>query len=1511
MGSWDTASVADMASMFRGARAFNQDIGSWDTASVADMFSMFRDANAFNSDIGGWDTRLVNNMNFMFQNASTFDQNLGNWDVSLVTTMQNMFNGSDVSLQTYDSTLTGWGTQSVQSNVAVGASGLTYDEGADDRQSLIDSHNWTFTGDSILDTDNDTVGDFYDLDDDNDGMLDSVDKRTETSDNTGYSVVGTQATGQVGNVALTVTDETHDLISTTDGVTIGTTSGGEESRITIAFGEPVDSFELSIRDLDLGESLSVFSLMPSSVDAPYTLTAGVVNGSANDQDASIYFSGLGGRTELSFIATRGTGDFAINVESAVIWSDTDSDGISDRKDLDSDNDGISDLQESGADVSVLDTGGDGLINGAAFVDADTDGLSDAIEAAHGADTGTPAANSDSDSIADYRDLDSDGDGIADWIEAQDHGSYVGNDGDVTDDDADGDGIIAAFDSNDASTGVFGGSFSAPVNTDSDALADYIDTDSDGDTQLDAAESGLSLPGSDANNDGIDEHASIGASYADPDGVNNDPANDINAAYRSYENTAPVFIDLAGSTQTFVEDGSAVVLDADVAVSDLELDALNSGNGNYAGSTLTLVRNGGANADDVLSMSQVGGFTLVGGDLLKGGVVIGTFDTTTTAGQLVITFSDTNQIPTSADVDAIVQQLTYSNTNDTPPGSVIIDWTFSDGNSADAQGTGPAKTATDSTTVIITATNDAPLLDLDADNSTAAGSDFSATWTEGSGPILIADSDATFSDVDSTNPTQVTVTLTNLLDGGNEYLAADTTGTSVVASYDGVTGVLTLSGSDTVANYQQVLRTVTYNNASEEPDATGRIITFVASDGTNVSPVATTTVNVTATNDAPVITSDGGAATATISVDENQATVTTVTATDVDDSDTQTYSLSGGADQAAFSVNAGTGALTFNTAPNHETQDTYVVEVTVTDSGSLTDTQLITVTVDDVNEAPVISSDGGAAAAAVSVDENQTTVTTVTATDVDDGDTQAYSIIGGADAASFSINGSSGALTFNTAPDFETSSDAGTNNVYDVTIQVADGNGGTDTQAIAVTVTNINEAPVIDSGDVDGGVVVDLGNGDTSLTITVNENQMRVIQVSATDADAQETRTYSLTGGTDQSAFTIDSGTGDLNFVSPPDHEVKERYQVEVTVTDSGGLTAVQTLVINVQDVNESPTAQTDVMEANENQQLVIDPVSSLLSNDFDPEQDLLTLVSFTQPQHGTLVLNAQGMLVYEPDDFFVGLDQFDYVVEDAGGNQVSARVWLDVRAFSDPILQAAQPVDNEVSESSVLNPENAETNQSGVSTEIASAYPQEATPNTTTGSSEPAATSEETPSSAVAAGDQFTASVSIPTSGQTSGSAHLQPPTRINGPIISGLLQQLLDHEFTDLNASFELQIFEQSASIELRDAIRALRGQIDQMFDQPSESSPLITFAPSVVGASITAGIVTWVLRSGLLLSATITATPLWRPLDPVPILAQSNDDEDEPWYEKGTSDALRNGTTAANDPDRNEPGGQDVKRG
>jgi len=93
-------------------------------------------------------------------------------------------------------------------------------------------------------------------------------------------------------------------------------------------------------------------------------------------------------------------------------------------------------------------------------------------------------------------------------------------------------------------------------------------------------------------------------------------------------------------------------------------------------------------------------------------------------------------------------------------------------------------------------------------------------------------------------------------------------------------------------------------------------------------------------------------------------------------------------------------------------------------------------------------------ATVSVEENQTSVGTVQASG-GDGTTLTYSITGGVDSTKFSINSSSGALSFNSAPDFETlGSNAGTN-AYAIIVTATDGTTPV-TQSITVNVTDVND-----------------------------------------------------------------------------------------------------------------------------------------------------------------------------------------------------------------------------------------------------------------------------------------------------------------------------------------------------------------------------------------------------------------------------------------------------------------------
>ena len=110
---------------------------------------------------------------------------------------------------------------------------------------------------------------------------------------------------------------------------------------------------------------------------------------------------------------------------------------------------------------------------------------------------------------------------------------------------------------------------------------------------------------------------------------------------------------------------------------------------------------------------------------------------------------------------------------------------------------------------------------------------------------------------------------------------------------------------------------------------------------------------------------------------------------------------------------------------------------------------------DANAAPSFDS-----SATFSAAENQTTAGTVVAADSDtDDDITGYAITGGADQALFEIGATDGALTFETAPNFEDAKDQDTNNTYVVTVEATSGTDTrekTATQTITVTVTNADE-----------------------------------------------------------------------------------------------------------------------------------------------------------------------------------------------------------------------------------------------------------------------------------------------------------------------------------------------------------------------------------------------------------------------------------------------------------------------
>ncbi|MFT6865638.1 MAG: VCBS repeat-containing protein, partial [Cyclobacteriaceae bacterium] len=165
--------------------------------------------------------------------------------------------------------------------------------------------------------------------------------------------------------------------------------------------------------------------------------------------------------------------------------------------------------------------------------------------------------------------------------------------------------------------------------------------------------------------------------------------------------------------------------------------------------------------------------------------------------------------------------------------------------------GESSTAT--VTINITPVNDPPTIDLDGNNSSGATAfDYYTSFQEGGSPIAIADTDVTIVDGDlSDNIESVTIILTNRPDGASETLTVTgpLPGILVISDpYDNADGQLVISGTGTVAEYQQAIQLIVYENTGVGPDVADRNVTLVLTDGDDNSNTATTNIVVSPGDD---------------------------------------------------------------------------------------------------------------------------------------------------------------------------------------------------------------------------------------------------------------------------------------------------------------------------------------------------------------------------------------------------------------------------------------------------------------------------------------------------------------------------------------------------------------------------------------------------------------------------------------------------------------------------------------
>lgn len=367
----------------------------------------------------------------------------------------------------------------------------------------------------VIDTDGDGISNQLDLDSDNDGIPDVTEAGSTDPDNDGRigtgAITDTDGDGMSnivditnGGTPLTLMDSDGDNISNyldrdsdNDGITDTVEAGGTDANSDGI----IDGFTDSDND-GLANSVDTTT---GGTALPVADTDGDTKPNYLDRDSDN--DGITDTREAGGSDTNGDGildgfadtdgdGLADSVDGTSLpLPDTDGDGKRNYIDRDSDNDGIPDLKEAGG----MDTNSDGSID--SFTDTDNDGLADVVDT-----TPLPLTNSDSDTFADYLDIDSDNDGITDVVEAG--GIDTDNNGRVDDvADSDNDGIADLVD---ISTG---GTALLLPDVDSDGKPNYIDIDSDNDGIVDSIEAqttaGYQPPlGLDTDNDGLDNRYDV-------------------------------------------------------------------------------------------------------------------------------------------------------------------------------------------------------------------------------------------------------------------------------------------------------------------------------------------------------------------------------------------------------------------------------------------------------------------------------------------------------------------------------------------------------------------------------------------------------------------------------------------------------------------------------------------------------------------------------------------------------------------------------------------------------------------------------------------------------------------------------------------------------------------------------------------------------------------------------------------------------------------------------------------
>ena len=538
------------------------------------------------------------------------------------------------------------------------------------------------------------------------------------------------------------------------------------------------------------------------------------------------------------------------------------------------------------------------------------------------------------------------------------------------------------------------------------------------------------------------------------------------------------------------------------------------------------------------------------------------------------------------------------------------------------------------TITVNAVNDAPVLDL---NGGGAGIDTSATFTEGDPPVTLAPS-LVLSDVDSANMSAAAITLrtqpggTVPIDGSAEVLNGDKLGAcafQTTFSYNSVTGVLTIIGSASIASYQACLRTITYENTSQNPSTNTRTADFQVFDSSGLgnSPVPVVTITVNAVNDAPVAANDSYSTNEDTNLSTTAATGVLNNDTDVDTAHASlTAALVAGPSHAAsFTLNAD-GSFSYTPAANYNGSDSFTYKAN--DGSSNSNTATVSLTVNAVNDAPVCSN------VSLTTDEDTPGDVAPNCTDVD-GDTLTYSIVSGASHGTASVV--SGQLHYSPAANY--------NGSDSFTYKANDGLLDSNTATVNVTVNAVNDAPVC-----------------SNVSLTTDEDTPGDVAPNCTDVDG-DSLTYSIVSGASHGTASVVSGQ--LHYSPAANYNGSDSF----TYKANDGLLDSNTATVNVtvNAVNDAPVCSNVSLTTDE------DTPGDVAPNCSDVDGDSLTYSIVSGASHGTASV-VSGQLHYSPAANYNGSDSFTYKANDGLLDSNTATVNVTVNAVNDaPVVTLTGP----------------------------------------------------------------------------------------------------------------------------------------------------------------------------------------------------------------------------------------------